>query len=285
MILSTRRQHLAESLDLVRSDGLRVGLVPTMGSLHEGHLSLVDRARGEGEFLAVSIFVNPLQFGPGEDLDRYPRDLERDLDLLRERNVDLVFAPSVEEMYPGGDPQVVVDPGPMGSKLCGHHRPGHFSGVLTVVARLFGLFRPQVAVFGQKDFQQAVLIRRMVRDLEMGVEVVTGPTVREEDGLAMSSRNALLSNAERSDAVGLSRALEEVQRSFQGGVTSGSELRAVLHRAVSAFSLLRLQYGEIVDPEGLDPVADASPGAVAVLAAYCGRTRLIDNHVLTSAVR
>jgi pantoate--beta-alanine ligase len=253
-----------------------------MGFLHEGHLSLVDLARKEAGFLAVSVFVNPLQFGHGEDLDRYPRDLHRDLELLRERGVDLVFAPSVEEMYPGGGPQVVVDPGPMGTKLCGHYRPGHFGGVLTVVARLFGLLRPQLAVFGQKDYQQAALVKRMVRDLEMPVEILTGPIVREDDGLAMSSRNVLLSAEERADAVGLSRGLREVQRLYLEGERSGAVLRSALHEVVSGFSLLHLQYGEIIHPETLDPVPEADPGAVAVLAAHCGQTRLIDNHILAA---
>ncbi len=155
MIVSPTRRVLSDSLGSVRAHGLRVGLVPTMGFLHPGHLSLVDLARGHSDFLAVSIFVNPLQFGAGEDLDRYPRDLERDLAHLTQRGVDLVFCPSVQEMFPDGEVQVTVDPGPVGERLCGAYRPGHFRGVLTVVARLFGLIRPQVAVFGQKDYQQA----------------------------------------------------------------------------------------------------------------------------------
>ena len=270
-----------EALETPRAGSLAVGLVPTMGYLHEGHLSLVDRAREESDFLAVSVFVNPLQFGPEEDLDRYPRDLDQDLKLLRERDVDLVFAPSVQEMYPGGEPQIVVDPGPLGGKLCGLHRPRHFGGVLTVVARLFGLFRPSVAVFGQKDYQQATLIKRMVLDLEMGVEIVTAPIVREDDGVAMSSRNVLLSEGERVEAAGLNRGLLEVQRLYEAGERSGERLRAALHEVVAGFPLLRLQYGEIVDPDTLDPVAEISNGAVAVLAAHCGETRLIDNHLLT----
>ena len=280
MILSPSRRELSDALTSIRESGLRLGFVPTMGYLHEGHLSLVDLARERSDFLAVSIFVNPLQFGPGEDLDQYPRDLDRDLGLLRDRGVDLVFSPSVEEMYPDGDLQVVVDPGPMGRVLCGEHRPHHFRGVLTVVARLFGLFRPQVAVFGQKDYQQAVLIRRMVRDLEMGVEIALGPIVREEDGLALSSRNEFLTVEERVEAIGLSQSLQEVQRAFSGGTSSGTDLMEVLASAVEGHRLLRLQYGAIVHPESLERVDAAFPGAVAAVAAYCGHTRLIDNHIL-----
>ena len=280
MILSPTRQILSESLGPIREEGLRVGLVPSMGYLHEGHLSLVDIARERSDFLAVSIFVNPLQFGPGEDLGLYPRDLDRDLALLGERGVDLVFFPSIEEMYPDGEPQVVVDPGPMGQRLCGEYRPGHFRGVLTVVARLLGLFRPHVAVFGQKDYQQAVLIRRMVRDMEMGVELAFGPVVREEDGLALSSRNLFLSEDQRADAVGLRRSLQAVQRAFEEGSRSGTELRGVLVREVANYPLLQLQYGEIVHPQRLEPLEVVEPGAVVAVAAHCGRTRLIDNHIL-----
>jgi len=253
-----------------------------MGFLHEGHLSLVDLARGRSDYVAVSIFVNPLQFGADEDLDRYPKDLERDLSLLRDRGADLVFSPTVAEMYPEGDPQVTVDPGSLAEKLCGAYRPGHFGGVLTVVSRLFGLFRPQAAVFGQKDFQQAVLIRRMVRDLEMAVEIELGPIVREADGLALSSRNVLLSDKERSDAVGLSEGLGRVQDAFYDGERNGAALRAILIDELNRYPLLALQYGEVVDPKTLDPVGEASPGAVVALAAHCGRTRLIDNHILES---
>ena len=280
MILSATRQALSETLALSRENGRSVGLVPTMGFLHQGHLSLVDLARESSDFLAVSIFVNPLQFGPGEDLERYPRDLERDLALLRGRGVDLVFCPSVQEMYPDGEVQVTVDPGSMADGLCGAYRPDHFRGVLTVVARLFGLFRPNVAVLGQKDYQQWALVRRMVLDLEMGVEVLLGPTVRERDGLALSSRNVFLSGKERSDAVGLNRALRRVEAAFLGGESSGTALRGILAEEVGKYPLLKLQYGEIVHPKSLEPLEEVMPGAVAAVAAHCGSTRLIDNHVL-----
>lgn len=251
-----------------------------MGFLHEGHLSLVGKANEQADRVVVSIFVNPLQFGPGEDLDRYPRDLERDAELLRERGADLIFCPPTEEMYPEGDPEVTVDPGPMGQVLCGAYRPGHFRGVLTVVARLFGLVRPDLAVFGQKDYQQAVLVRRMTRDLELGVEILLGPVVREPDGLAMSSRNVFLSPEQRGQATGLHEALMEVQRDFSGGVRSGAELRRNLTRTLEGYPLLKLQYAEIVDADSLVPVDTVRPGAVVAVAAFCGSTRLIDNHIL-----
>lgn len=280
MIVAETRSSLAEALTAPGREGGRVALVPTMGFLHEGHLALVDLARMRSDFLAVSIFVNPLQFGPGEDLARYPRALARDLSLLEAREVDLVFHPEVAEMYPGGEPRVTVDPGSMGDRLCGAFRPGHFRGVLTVVARLFGLVRPDLAVFGQKDFQQAALIRRMVADLELGVDIITGATVREPDGLAMSSRNTYLSPEERRDAVGLIKALRQVQAAFDEGIRSRAVLLKRLDAVVGSHDNLELQYGEVVHPETLDPAEPVTEGAVAAAAAFCGGTRLIDNIVL-----
>ncbi len=277
MKVAGTRGALADSLRALRDTGARVGLVPTMGYLHEGHLSLVDRAREAADVVAVSIFVNPLQFGPGEDLESYPRDREGDLALLRERGVDLVFAPSVEEMYPDGEPRVTVSPGDMARRLCGAHRPGHFRGVLTVVARLFGLVRPDVGVFGRKDFQQGVLIRRMARDLEMGVDVVLGPVVREEDGLAMSSRNTYLSPEERAAAPTLFQALSEARAAFAAGERDPQTLRSAVRGRIEARPLLELQYVEAVDPDTLDPVRRLEADTVLALAAFCGTTRLIDN--------
>lgn len=248
-----------------------------MGFLHDGHLSLVDRARALGDVVAVSIFVNPLQFGPSEDFSRYPRDEERDLALLEEHGATLVFVPSVEEMYPAGEPVVTVSPGALAERLCGAYRPGHFRGVLTVVARLFGLFHPDVAVFGRKDFQQAVLIRRMVSDLELGVRIETGAIVREPDGLALSSRNVYLSTEERAQATGLHAALCAARDLFAEGERSAARLLEAVRGEIDERPRLRLQYAELVDPdslEGVDPVADDS---VLALAAYCGETRLIDN--------
>jgi pantoate--beta-alanine ligase len=262
-----------------RAVGETVALVPTMGYLHEGHLSLVDRARETADRVMMSIFVNPLQFGPTEDLARYPRDLERDLQMAHGRGVDLVFAPSVDEMYPHGEPQVSVIPGALAERMEGAIRPGHFRGVLTVVAKLFGIFQPDVAVFGQKDFQQAALIRRMALDLDLGVRVEVAPIVREPDGLAMSSRNVYLSGEERERALALSRGLERCRALFAAGERDAEALRASLWNALSVPGV-EPEYAEAADPLTLEPVAQAAPGTVLLVAARVGRTRLIDNAVL-----
>ena len=243
----------------VRAGGGTVALVPTMGYLHEGHMSLVDRARELADWVAMSIFVNPLQFGPTEDLDRYPRNLERDLDMARGRGVDLVFAPPAAEMYPDGEPQVSVVPGALAERMEGVIRPGHFRGVLTVVAKLFGIFHPDVAVFGQKDFQQAALIRRMAADLDQGVRVEVAPIVREPDGLAMSSRNVYLSPEERERALALSRGLERGRALFAAGERDAAALRAALWSAL-AVPGVEPEYAEVVDPLTLEPVTGAAPG-------------------------
>ena len=262
-----------------RAAGETVALVPTMGYLHEGHLSLVDRARALADRVAMSIFVNPLQFGAGEDLERYPRDLQRDLEMARGRGVDLVFAPGVAEMYPRGEPQVTVVPGPLAERMEGEVRPGHFRGVLTVVAKLFGIFQPDAAVFGQKDFQQAALIRRMAADLDTGVRVEVAPIVREPDGLAMSSRNVYLSAQERERALALSRGLERSRALFAAGERDAEALRAALWSALSVPGV-EPGYAEVADPDTLEPVARAAPGTVLLVGARVGRTRLIDNAVL-----
>jgi pantoate--beta-alanine ligase len=263
----------------VHAGGGTVALVPTMGYLHEGHLSLVDRAREMADWVAMSIFVNPLQFGPTEDLARYPRDLERDLEMARGRGVDLVFAPSVAEMYPGGEPQVSVIPGALAERMEGAIRPGHFRGVLTVVAKLFGIFTPDVAVFGQKDFQQAALIRRMALDLDQGTRVEVAPIVREADGLAMSSRNVYLSPDERERALALSRGLEHGRALFAAGERDAGALRAALRHAMDAGGV-EAEYAEVADPGTLEPVARAAAGTVMLVAARAGATRLIDNALL-----
>jgi pantoate--beta-alanine ligase len=271
------REELSRALAGERRGGGRLALVPTMGYLHEGHLSLVDRAKELADAVVASLFVNPLQFGPSEDLAAYPRDEARDLELLAGRGTALVFAPAPEEMYPGGEPWVTVAPGPLDRRLCGAFRPGHFRGVLTVVAKLFGLVRPEVAVFGRKDFQQAVLIGRMVRDLELGVQVETAPIAREPDGLAMSSRNSYLGPEERAQAVALFQGLSKAETAFRAGELRADRLLALVEAAVAARSRMSLQYAEAVDPETLDPVATARPGTVLAVAAFCGTTRLIDN--------
>ncbi len=278
-MIARSRAEVREALARFRPG--RVALVPTMGYLHEGHLSLVDRARARAERVVMSIFVNPLQFGPNEDFARYPRDLDRDVALATKRGVDLVFAPSVEEMYPDGEPAVQVSPGRMADRLCGAHRPGHFQGVLTVVAKLFGIVRPDIAVFGQKDFQQAVLIRRMVADLELGVEIDLAPIVREPDGLAMSSRNVYLSAEERARALGLSRGLEDALAAFRLGERDSARLRDRVRERIAAEPGVRTEYVELVHPGTLEPIETAEPGSVLAVAAFVGTTRLIDNVILT----
>jgi len=248
-----------------------------MGFLHEGHLSLVDLAAERADHAVVSIFVNPLQFGPTEDLARYPRDEARDLALLEARGTSLVFAPPDSEMYPDGAPTVTVSPGALEHRLCGAFRPGHFRGVLTVVAKLFALVRPDVAVFGLKDFQQAVLIRRMSADLDLGVRVETAPTVREADGLAMSSRNVYLRPDERRQAIGLHAGLSAASALWQGGEARAGRLLEEVRRAIAERPLLALQYAEAVHPWTLEPASEAAPGTVLAVAAFCGTTRLIDN--------
>lgn len=259
----------------------RVALVPTMGFLHEGHLSLLDRARERADRVVLSIFVNPLQFGPQEDFERYPRDLERDVALAATRGADLVFAPSVAEVYPRGEPAVQVVPGRMADVLCGAHRPGHFRGVLTVVAKLFGVVRPDVALFGQKDYQQAVLIRRMVEDLDMGIEIDVAPIVREPDGLAMSSRNVYLRPEDRSRALGLSRGLGRAAEAFRAGERDAARLRDLARAEIGSGPGVRVQYVELVHPDTLEPLAEAAAGSVLAVAAFVGETRLIDNVILT----
>ncbi|GAA1477890.1 pantoate--beta-alanine ligase [Nocardioides aestuarii] len=274
------RTELAELLD---RSGSRVALVPTMGALHDGHASLLARARkeaGPDGRVVASVFVNPLQFGAGEDLDRYPRTFDLDLDVCAREGVDVVFAPTVDEVYPGGDPLVTVDPGPLGDLLEGEVRPGHFRGVLTVVAKLFGLVRPDVAVFGEKDYQQLVLVRRMVADLCLGLDVVGAETWRDPDGLALSSRNRYLSDDERRSALALSRALRAaVERAAYGLPAARWAAMAVLRDEPG----VELDYLAITDPDlgTLEPHADTERPARVLVAARVGTTRLIDNLPLT----
>ncbi|HEX4472000.1 MAG TPA: pantoate--beta-alanine ligase [Nocardioides sp.] len=279
--LASTRDELSATLAPHRRAGSTVGVVTTMGALHDGHASLFRAARervGEGPVVAT-VFVNPLQFGVGEDLDRYPRTLGADLEICEREGVDVVFAPGVEEVYPGGDPDVTVEPGPLGDELEGASRPGHFRGVLTVVAKLFGLVRPDVAVFGEKDYQQLVLIRQLSRDLCLGVDVVGAETVREPDGLALSSRNRYLDPDERRRAVVLSQALRAAQdRAAYGLPAARWAAMCVLDEVPE--SELDLDYLEIRTPE-LATVAEPHPlqptPARILVAARVGSTRLIDN--------
>jgi pantoate--beta-alanine ligase len=269
------REMLSWSRERHRA-GRRVGFVPTMGFLHEGHLRLMDRARQGADDLVVSVFVNPLQFGPHEDLARYPRDLARDRHLVRDRGAACLFVPDEKGMYPV-PPAMQVVPGELGRRLCGRWRPGHFEGVLTVVAKLFHLVEPDVAVFGRKDAQQAVMVQRMVRDLNFAVDVVIAPTVREPDGLAMSSRNAYLSPEQRAAAPVLSRSLAAAHAAFREGVTRTADLITTVRATVEREAQVRLQYVEAVDPVSLAPVDVAREDTLLALAAHLGTTRLIDN--------
>lgn len=262
-----------------RDDGARIALVPTMGFLHDGHLALVEAARLHADFVVMSVFVNPLQFGPTEDLARYPRDEAGDAAKAAERGVDLLFLPTVDAMYPTGTAVRVVPEG-LDLRWEGAVRPGHFAGVLTVVTKLFNIVQPDVALFGQKDAQQVALVRALVRDLDMPLDLIIVPTVREADGVAMSSRNSYLTPDERVRARALSRALAEVRRMHADGQRSGATLeragRAILEREDD----VSVDYFAVVDPVRLEPVAHAGDGCIVIVAARVGRTRLLDNTVL-----
>ncbi len=262
-----------------RASRQRLGLVPTMGALHEGHLSLVRAAKAQCDAVAVSIFVNPTQFGPTEDLSKYPRQLDQDCRLLEKEGVEIVFAPPVEEIYPRGAVTWVLVEG-LSERLDGRSRPGHFRGVTTIVAKLFHIIEPEVAFFGQKDAAQLAVIRRMVRDLNFPVEIVACPIVREPDGLAMSSRNAYLNGEERVRALVLQRALQEARNQFHGGERIAAKLISAAKEVFAREPQVRLDYFEIVDPETLDAVERISRETLVAVAAYVGSTRLIDNVVL-----
>ena len=250
-----------------------------MGALHDGHLSLVRAAKSQCDVVAVSIFVNPTQFGPNEDFAKYPRSFERDCALLEKENVDAVFAPSVEEMYPPGTVTHVTVEG-LSEKLCGKSRPGHFRGVTTVVAKLFHITEPDVAFFGQKDAAQVAIIRRMVHDLNFPVEIVACPIVREPDGLALSSRNAYLDSQQRKSTLVLYRSLARVQEVFDRGERNTAKLITAGKETIAKDTGVRLDYFEVVDPETLDPLARINKPALVAVAAFVGTSRLIDNVVL-----
>ena len=265
-----------------RMAGRRIALVPTMGYLHEGHLALVDVARQHGDVVVLSLFVNPLQFAPGEDFDRYPRDVARDGALAASRGVDIVFAPSVAEMY-GAGRELRVTGAAAANRWEGAVRPGHFDGVLTVVAKLFNIVQPDVACFGQKDIQQATLVREMIRELEFPIRFVMVPTVREPDGLAMSSRNGFLSPLERQSAIALSASLRAVDVAWRGGASDPDVLRRLVEATLAAHRSagpLVADYIAIVDAEALAPVTRAVPGTIVALAVRLGKTRLVDNIIL-----
>ncbi len=272
------RQAVAE----LRRGGQRIGFVPTMGALHAGHLSLVELARQHADRVVVSIFVNPTQFGPDEDLDRYPRTPEADAALLAGAGCDLLFLPAPEVLYPNPEvaDRAAVEPGSAARGLEGARRPGHFRGVATVVCQLFHLVTPEVAVFGRKDAQQLAVIEQLVRDLHLPVEIVAGETVREADGLALSSRNRYLAPSERQAATVLSRALVAARRAIRDGETSAARVRRLLERTIAAEPRVRLDYAEVVDADSFSPVDEIHDRVVLPLAAFLGETRLIDNFAL-----
>jgi pantoate--beta-alanine ligase len=280
MDLFTDPHLLRQHCQKWRSKGLGVALVPTMGFLHAGHASLLDHARTRADKLVLSIFVNPTQFGPNEDLDRYPRDLPRDLELARAHGVDLVFAPEPQAMY-HPDHATWVDVPELGQGLCGASRPGHFRGVCTVVAKLFGLVRPAVAVFGEKDWQQLAILRRMARDLELGVDIVGRPIFREADGLALSSRNVYLTPEERASAPAIHQGLLLVQNALRAGERDAARL-GLMFRAHLAEKLTgaSVDYADFVHPEALSPVVCVEAPTLFAVAVFLSRVRLIDNILL-----
>ncbi|MEY2521523.1 MAG: pantoate--beta-alanine ligase [Ilumatobacteraceae bacterium] len=259
-----------------RADGRRIGCVPTMGALHAGHLALIAEARRRSDVVVVSIFVNPLQFNRDDDFDKYPRPIDEDVDACRAAGVAAVYAPTAAAMYPDGF-QTYVEPGSLADSMEGSSRPGHFRGVATVVAKLFGAIQPDVAVFGQKDFQQLAIIRRMVTDLDMGIEIVGAPTVREPDGLAISSRNSRLSGDDRRAAVCIVQALHLASAALEAGERDAARLLGLATERIVAEPRAKLDYLEIVDPVTLDPLIFIDAPATIVAAVWFGDVRLIDN--------
>jgi pantoate--beta-alanine ligase len=279
MLIFQSIQETQSACAQLRGEGRVLGFVPTMGALHEGHLSLVRAARAECDVVAVSIFVNPTQFGPNEDYAKYPRTLEQDCGLLEREGVHLVFAPTADEMYPEGASTFVLVEG-VSERLDGASRPGHFRGVATVVSKLFHIVCPHKAYFGQKDAAQVAVLRKMVRDLNFPVQLVVCPTVREADGLAMSSRNRYLSPEERRQALVLSRSLKRVEEMVEQGERAAHRLIAAAREVFAEEPSVRVDYISVVDPDTLKEVSEVSTGTLVALAAFVGGTRLIDNTIL-----
>ncbi len=281
-IVAVTIAEVSKSVAQAKRRGQSVGYVPTMGALHRGHARLVEQARGECGFVVVSIFVNPTQFGPNEDYSRYPRTFESDREICQESGADLIFVPERETIYPAGPLSTYVEVPGLSDILEGSIRPGHFRGVATVVLKLFGVVIPDTAYFGQKDYQQQLILRRMVTDLNVPVEIVTVPTVRESDGLAMSSRNRYLNPEERVAARVLSQALAEAETAVSAGERSADRVRQILARRIESEPLASLEYAEVADAATLEPLRDLGTGrrAVALLAARVGPARLIDNAIL-----
>ncbi|HNT00458.1 MAG TPA: pantoate--beta-alanine ligase [Candidatus Saccharicenans sp.] len=275
--------ELQERIKDWKLKGLTVGFVPTMGYLHEGHLSLVREAKKRNDRAAVSIFVNPKQFGPAEDYNVYPRDFNRDAALLEKEGVDLIFYPAVEEMYPAGY-KTYVEVEDLENRLCGRSRPGHFRGVCTVVLKLFNLIQPDEAYFGWKDAQQVIILKKMVEDLNLPVKIRSMPLIREKDGLALSSRNIYLNQQERQASVVLYRSLELAEEIIKNGERQAARIRQQMVNLISAEPLARIDYVEIVDPQTLEPLVTIDGDALVAVAVYFGRTRLIDNLRFISGV-
>jgi len=269
-------RELREELWIQRSHGQRLSLVPTMGYFHEGHLSLMDLARERSDFMVVSLYVNPTQFGPNEDLARYPRDFIRDERLARERGTDVLFYPDNQEIYPDSFCTYVV-PEKLANVLCGRSRPTHFRGVTTIVAKLFNIVQPDLAVFGRKDAQQAIIIKRMVSDLNFPIEIVVAPIVRESDGLAMSSRNTYLTPAERHQAPVIFRALTKAVGLVQKGERRSAFIEKKISQMIVTADLARIEYIQVVSEKDLQPVEKVEPGTFVAVAVWFGKTRLIDN--------
>jgi len=275
-------ESISEMKNLVKDwkrQGLSIGFVPTMGYLHEGHLALVRRVKELSDKVVVSIFVNPIQFAPGEDYQRYPRDLERDKALLEKEGVDVLFSPKAQEMYPPGF-QTYVEVKELSSGLCGRYREGHFLGVATVVLKLFNIVQPDIAAFGEKDYQQLKVIQRMVQDLNLDVKIISHPTVREEDGLAMSSRNTYLSPEERKSAIALYKALNLAEELINQGERRVATLKEKLKEFIESYPYTKFQYIEFVHPETLKEVERVDEPTLLALAVFVGKARLIDNKII-----
>lgn len=278
MILVEEKNKTREIIKEWKSKGYSIGFIPTMGYLHRGHLSLMEKARRENDKIVVSIFVNPIQFGPNEDYDKYPRDMAGDIEMCKSFNVDLIFAPSVSDMYKTSN-QVYVDVEKLGDVLCGAKREGHFRGVSTVVAKLFNIISPDKAYFGEKDYQQLVIIKKMVDDLDFDLEIIPCAIVREEDGLAISSRNSYLSREERKAALILSESLSRARQAMIGGERDVSIIKNIITNELSQEPLAVIDYVELVDAIELRPVARVSERILVAVAVFIGKTRLIDNFI------
>ena len=279
MLIESNIHAVRQQVSEWKKAGLSIGLVPTMGYLHEGHKSLIDAARRENDRVAVSIFVNPMQFGPNEDLESYPRDLEKDAALCEEAGVDLIFHPQPEEMYAPGF-CTYVDMDGLTTQLCGKSRPTHFRGVQTVVLKLFHIVTPDRAYFGQKDAQQLAVIRRMVRDLDVGVTIIGCPIIREADGLAKSSRNTYLNEKERQAALVLSRSLQAGKALMEAGETNAQAVRQAITDEINKESMARIDYVDVVDFDTITPVETIQGTVLTAIAVYIGKTRLIDNFIV-----